>query len=256
MLKRILKIMLCFCMIFSTVTILSVSAGAKESLFDRFIPIEQVYGAFYDEYPRYIETGKTLKFYVGTRFDNEMGEWSPDTLERVKRSDYQGGFIKIRYVGTYGSVDRKLADSHMFIVDTDNYLNIVGDPNAPEVTYEHGFDLNKDTSVIAIDLYDSNKEFVRTISPGCIIVASTENGEFLTYSNCYNRKHYNYFSLKNDIFAPDDDFSTKKDTFVPSAEKIEKKVSMEISTLTVHKKEDNANLLAGSIPEPAAPLKP
>ena len=101
----------------------------------------------------------------------------------------------------------------MRIVDTESYLNIVGAPDAPATTYEHGFDLNENTSVVAIDLYDANKKFVRAISPGCIIVASTENGEFLTYSNCYNRKHYNYFSLENDIFAPGDDYSTKKDTF-------------------------------------------
>jgi len=212
-------------------------------LFDCFIPIANTYSALLPSYPRNLKAGEELKFEIGTRFDNEMGKWSPDTLLKINRSDYQGGYLKLKYVGAYGSIDKKLADEHMNIGGNEVYLNIIGDPGAPKLTYEHGYDINKNTSVVAIDLYDANKKFVRSISPGCIIVASGTDGSFITYSECYSKLHSIYFSPRDDIFDKNADKSNSR------------KTTMEMATATVHNKADIEKLLSSAPKAPGEQYK-
>ena len=70
-------------------------------------------------------------FWIGTRFDNEMGRWSPDTLLEIKRSDYVGGFLKIKYVGTFSGIKKELSVEHMELVDPQTYDEITNPPYKP-----------------------------------------------------------------------------------------------------------------------------
>lgn len=75
----------------------------------------------------------------------------------------QGQFFKINYLGTVGTL-KKADIMKYFDLKENDYLQVMGDPNA--VIYENTRKwLTKDSIIISVDLYDEDKNFVRTVSP-------------------------------------------------------------------------------------------
>lgn len=207
MIKRFLSGLLCLCMVLSLIPVAAFAADG-ETLFDRFIPINQAYSAYIS--PNGAKVGKTLTFSIGTRFTDETAPAGPVRKE-IKRGDHQGGFLKVNYLGTYGDIDAALADTHLNLVSHDDYLRIIGDPSAterPADYYPIPYDLTKDTLVVSIDLYDENKELVQTISPASILFAVGEEGDFLTFDRYRNALTSIYFSPMDNMFKPDADKGT------------------------------------------------
>lgn len=175
--------------------------GSQAPLFDRYIPIAQVYSALPGTFS-YKEVGSAVHFGIGTRFYNEI---NPSIVNpNFKRSDYQGHFLKVNYLGTYGTVGREIAFDQLCMVDEEQYEPILNGQKGTSL-FPH---LTKDTIVVSIDLYDADKNFVRTVSPACVIAAINKEGEFLTYSRASNRDASLFFSLQNTIFAESDDCKT------------------------------------------------
>lgn len=68
-----------------------------------------------------------------------------------------------------------------FDLKENDYLQVMGDPNA--VIYENTRKwLTKDSIIISVDLYDEDKNFVRTVSPAAAIMAAGPDGQFVTCS--------------------------------------------------------------------------
>ena len=144
------------------------AADQTQTLFDRYIPVNQVYSAKASSYSVDVSGKYSFSFFIGTRFRDENAE-SIMFAEELKRTDMQGQFFKINYKGTFGTLDK--ADMmKYFDIDENNYLLAMGDPSA--TTYENYSKwITKDSIIISIDLYDAEKNFVRNISPATAIMA-------------------------------------------------------------------------------------
>ncbi len=174
--------------------------GNADSVFERYIPIDHVYGAsLYTLWK--IKPGDDYTFQFGTQFADESNPavfFSPV----IKRCEYPGAYVRLSYLGTYGTVGDKLGNKHLNILSSNDYNELLKG-NASQNAQEWG--LSKDTIVISVDLYDANKRFVRNISPACVIIVTGTNGDFLTYSRFGGRNCSLYFTEQANLFAPSED---------------------------------------------------
>ena len=174
--------------------------GSSNSIFERYIPIENVYGAYISEFWD-LKKGNPYRFEIGTQFTDEASAnimFSPV----IKRSEYEGGYVKVNYLGTYGTVDEKIGNKQLNIISSDDYKALCAG-NLSDNAKSYG--LSKDTVVISVDLYDANKKFVRTISPACVIIVTSENGDFLTFSRFGGRIASLYFTEQANLFSAKED---------------------------------------------------
>ena len=172
--KKIFYLLLALIMVSGSINI--VAAEESPSLFDKFFPIDQVYQADFS-YSIWTE-GEDCNLTISPQYYDELSHQMPP--DRINRTEYYGHFIKVNYLGKYGEIDKSLLDYQLNLVDENTYLNIIGDPSAKPMTYKLPFNLTKDTIVVTIDLYDSNKKFVRNLSPSCVIAYTTDDGQFQT----------------------------------------------------------------------------
>lgn len=184
---------------------MSVSVLAEdETMFDKYIPVAQVYAINTD--PFNVEAGDTVQGGVSTKYfaETEKGRYE------VKRADNKDGFIKVSYVGKFGELDMETAVDYMNICSEEHYLQITGDPNAPEPSYKLSYTLTKDTLIVSLDLYDKDKNLVCNLSPASIIMAANKDGEFITYSRHKGYGNNYYISFNNTIYSPDEDVTFNK----------------------------------------------
>ena len=182
---------------------LYVCGAADETLFERFIPINQVYSANVNPYT--VKTGTPYNFNIGTQFSDENKNLA--FAAPLKRNELQGCYIKLTLLGKFASLD-KAAMMKAFKLKENDYLLIIGDPSAePYDNYKQW--ITKDTLIISVDLYDANKSLLQNISPACAIMAVGSEGEFLTLSRPQGVICSMFFSTQDNIFKGTDD---KKDT--------------------------------------------
>ena len=166
--KRIMSLLLVLVMFFSVLPIMPARRSAAEeteTLFDRYIPVNQAYSAKVS--PFSVTQGVSYSFSIGTRFKDETAE-TIIFADELKRSEMQGQFFKINYLGTVGTL-KKADIMRYFDLKENDYLQVMGDPNA--VIYENTRKwLTKDSIIISVDLYDEDKNFVRTVSPAAAIM--------------------------------------------------------------------------------------
>ena len=208
--KRIVSLMLTQILILLSVMAVLPAASASaagETLFDRFIPINQAYSASVNPYG--VDPGNAYGFSIGTSIVDENYQVTM-FAKALKRKDYQGHFLKISYLGTFGELDKNLMMT-TFNCGENDYLLAVGDPAGKKYdNYRKTFD--KDTVVISVDLYDANKTLVQNISPACVVMAAGPEGEFLTYSAKQGKQCSIYFSTQDNIFRGSDD--KRNDSFI------------------------------------------
>lgn len=194
--KRILSLLLCLCM---ALTLLPATAFAADgTLFERYIPIAQVYSAMAS--PTTADVGTNFLFQWGTRLVDENYK-SAALAKILKRKDYQGHFLKISYLDTFGSLDKETAKSALGLDDT--AYQIAMGTQAPSGNYRKTID--KDSIMVKVDLYDANKKLVQNISPACAILAVGPEGEFLTYSERGGKRCSLYFSMQDNLCKITDD---------------------------------------------------
>ena len=99
--KRILTLLLTLLMALSLLPVFVFSAD--ETLFERYIPINQAYSANVSPYS--VTVGKAYSFGIGTQFRNENTNLMFSAP--LKRKDLQGCYFKLNYLGTFGSLDKK-----------------------------------------------------------------------------------------------------------------------------------------------------
>lgn len=178
------------------------ASAAGETLFDRYIPINQAYSAKVS--PFSAEVGSVYTFYIGTQFRDENTNLA--FSEPLKRSQLQGYYFKLNYEGTFGSLDKKTV-MEAFNIDENNYLLAMNDPSAKR--YENYKQwITKDSIIISIDLYDANKKFVQNVSPATAIIAAGPDGEFLTCSMHQGYTVSIFFSTQDNIYKGTDDKKT------------------------------------------------
>ena len=170
------------------------------TLFDRYIPIEQVYAT--DFFVSTNLTPKTFKFNVGTRFLETTTSAKPSFAPKVKRSEYAGHYVKVNYLGTYGTVGKDIAVTQLGIIKEEEYEKVM---NGEESAWAKAYNLTKDTIIISVDIYDANKNFVRALSKACVIVAASDDGSFITFSNYLGSASTVLFSQTDNFFKPEDD---------------------------------------------------
>lgn len=203
--KRILSLTLVLLMIVSILPAMPMvcisAADSTNTLFDRYIPVNQAYSAKTE--PFGVTAGAAYTFGIGTRFYDETAKMSLSLAPVIKRKDIQGYYFKLSYKGTFGSLDK--ADMmKAFNLEENYYLLIMGDPSATR--YENYKDwITKDTIIISVDLYDADKKFVRTVSPATAIMAAGPQGEFLTCSMVQGYTCSIYFSTQDNIYKGTDD---------------------------------------------------
>lgn len=198
--NRIAALMLALLM---AVSVLSVSVQATdETLFERYIPINQAYSASVN--PFSIIEGSSYTFMIGTRFKDENKNMT--FSDPLKRKDLQGYSFKLTYRRTFGSLDKEEMKK-AFSINENSYLLAMDDPSVERYENYHKL-YGADTIIISIDLYDANKKFVQNVSPASAIMATGPDGEFLTFSmpqNCYNSI---FFSTQDNIFKGTEDRSS------------------------------------------------
>lgn len=198
--NRIAALMLALLM---AVSVLSVSVQATdETLFERYIPINQAYSASVN--PFSVTEGASYTFMIGTRFKDENKNMT--FSDPLKRKDLQGYSFKLTYRGTFGSLDKEEMKK-AFSINENSYLLAMDDPSVERYENYHKL-YGADTIIISIDLYDANRKFVQNVSPASAIMASGPDGEFLTFSmpqNCYNSI---FFSTQGNIFKGTEDRSS------------------------------------------------
>lgn len=184
-------------------SVLSVSAAAtEETLFERYIPINQAYSASVN--PFSVTEGASYTFMIGTRFKDENKNMT--FSDPLKRKDLQGYYFKLTYKGTFGALD-KAEMMKAFSINENSYLLAMDDPSVERYANYHKL-YGADTIIISIDLYDADKKFVQNVSPASAIMATGPDGEFLTFSmpqNCYNSI---FFSTQDNILKPTEDRSS------------------------------------------------
>lgn len=176
--------------------------ATDETLFERYIPINQAYSASVN--PFSIIEGSSYTFMIGTRFKDENKNMT--FSDPLKRKDLQGYSFKLTYRGTFGSLDKEEMKK-AFSINENSYLLAMDDPSVERYENYHKL-YGADTIMISIDLYDANKKFVQNVSPASAIMAAGPDGEFLTFSmpqNCYNSI---FFSTQDNIFKGTEDRSS------------------------------------------------
>jgi hypothetical protein len=104
--KRIMSLLLVLVMFFSVLPIMPARRSAAketETLFDRYIPVNQAYSAKVS--PFSVTEGVSYSFSIGTRFKDETAE-TIIFADELKRSEMQGQFFKINYLGTVGTLKK------------------------------------------------------------------------------------------------------------------------------------------------------
>ncbi len=179
------------------------------SLFDRFIPTSQVYGAI-DVFLYDCKEGKTISLLPYTQYYSADKNADHPNYDYEKRSVYKDGFIKVRYVGRFAEVDKNLVLNYLGICNKTEYDEIINDRERSS-TYEVPYTITKNTIIVALDLYDKNKKLVCTLTPANIIFSTNEDGEFLTYSIKNNRYTGSYLFTYNDaIYKLEEDITKNK----------------------------------------------
>ena len=189
-----------------------------DNLFERFIPIEQVYSTRMLNIVSYAPW-QIRTFPIGTRLldmtksdgDEYKSAWDGTTIFRNK---YVGYYVKFNYLGTYGEQKETFVNHYLDILGEDDYYKVI---NGEESYQAQLMNITKDTIVVSVDLYDQDKDYIRHLYPACIILAADEEGSFITLS-AYTSPAMNFaytritenpiavlFSQKNDYFAPDTD---------------------------------------------------
>ncbi|MBR5012006.1 MAG: hypothetical protein IKY12_05545, partial [Clostridia bacterium] len=205
--------------------------STQGSLFDRYIPVAQVYSAELGNFSNK-DIGSAVHFDLGTRYANEI---NPSMVNpNFKRADYQGHFLKVSYLGTYGTVGKEIAFDRLGFTTEADYNAIL---NGQKGTAQYP-KLTKDTIIVSVDLYDADKNFVRTVSPASVIAVSNNDGEFITFSLFMGRYASLYFSLQDNIFKADEDAKTgKKRTYITASDLFTSDKALVESLLTIN--EDN-----------------
>ena len=200
--KRIIAVMLVLLMVLSMLPVMPVSIKAADTtIFDRFIPVNQAYSAS-EEDPFGIAEAESVSLNIGTQFRDETVYITPIT-ENLKRTEMQGQFFKLTYKGTFGTLSKEDMMEY-FDLSENSYLLIMEDPSAKSYPNYKKW-ITKDTIIVSIDLYDADKNFVRTISPATAIMATGPDGEFVTFSMKQGYKNSIYFSKMDNLFKGTDD---------------------------------------------------
>lgn len=199
--NRIISLVL---ILFMVLTMQPVCASAAdETLFDRYIPVNQAYSA--NVSPFSVSEGAAYTFFIGTQFTDENANIA--FAEPLKRSELQGCYFKLSYKGKFGSLNKKSMMTAFNLAES-SYLLAIGDPSAQRYENYHDW-INKDSIIISVDLYDENKKFVQNISPATAIMAVGPEGEFLTCSMPQGYIVSMYFSTQDNIFKGTDDKKTR-----------------------------------------------
>lgn len=208
--KRVLSLLLCICMVLTLLPAATVPAvAADETLFDRYIPIAQVYSARVSPYTASV--GTNYNFEWGTKLVDENYQ-SAFFAKTLNRKDYQGHFLKVSYLGTLGGLDKETMMSALYMDDT-SYAIAMG-AQAPSGNYQKTID--KNSIIVKVDLYDAGKKLVQNISPACAILAVGPEGEFLTWS-CRGGKNCSlFFSTQDNLCKITDDRSSVFIHFTPT----------------------------------------
>lgn len=207
--KRVLSLLLCLCMTLTLLPAVTPAEAAAETLFDRYIPIAQVYGATAS--PTAAQMGKNFNFQWGTKLVDENYE-SAFFAKTLNRKDYQGHFLKVTYLGTFGSMNKAAMMEAMYQDDT-SYAIAMG-TQAASGNYQKTID--KNSIIVKVDLYDANKKLVQNISPACAILAVGPEGEFLTWSGRGGKNCSLFFSNQDNLCQITDDRSSVFIHFTPA----------------------------------------
>jgi len=208
--KRTLSLALALCLALALLPAgTAPAAAAEETLFERYIPIAQVYSATATPYTA--QVGENYNFEWGTQLVDENYE-STAFAKVLHRKDYQGHFLKVSYLGTLGSLDKEAMKKALYLDDT-AYAIAMG-TQAPEGNYQKSVD--KDSIIVKVDLYDANKTLVQNISPACAILAVGPEGEFLTWSGRGGKNCSLFFSMQDNLCKITDDRSSVFIHFTPA----------------------------------------
>lgn len=207
--KRILSLLLTLSMTLALLPDATPASAAEESLFDRYIPIAQVYGATAS--PTAAGVGENLNFQWGTKLVDENYE-SAAFAKTLQRKDYQGHFLKVTYLGTFGSLDKETMKEALYLDDT--LYEIAMGTQAASGNYVKTID--KDSIIVKVDLYDAGKKLVKNLSPACAILAVGPEGEFLTWSGRGGKNCSLFFSTQDNLCNITDDRSSVFIHFTPA----------------------------------------
>ena len=180
----------------ATAEAMNTAEGESAKFLDRFIPVGQVYGAKPNHTYDVPTDGTALHFSTGTRYiDDSYSQFVKTPLER---KDLLNGYFKVTVQGTFGTLDKATMKKYFCMNSEDSY-QIAMDEIEPYGNFQKWID--KDTIIVQIDLYDENRQLIKTVNKYSAIMAVAEDGTFLTYSNLENRSSYLYFAHQDDLFT-------------------------------------------------------
>lgn len=184
-----------------TVTAAAMNTAEEENVkfLDRFIPVRQVYAATPNSNYHVPTDGSSLPFSIGTNYIYD--DYSSDG--RWERKDFIDCYFKATYLGTYGTLDKNAMKEYFCYGDEVSYKIAMNEMDIPEGSNYSKW-IDKDTIIVRIDLYDENKELIKTVNKYSAIMAVAEDGTFLTFSMPNYRDCSLFFSRQDDLFKAEE----------------------------------------------------
>ena len=182
------------------VTAAAMNTAEEENVkfLDRFIPVRQVYAAKPNSNYHVPTDGSSLPFSIGTNYIHDNYS---DFSTKWERKDFIDCYFKATYLGTYGTLDKDIMKKYFCYGDEISYQIAMGEIE-PMGNYSKWID--KDTIIVQIDLYDENRQFIKTVNKYSAIMAVAEDGTFLTFSMPNYKDCSLFFSRQDDLFKAEE----------------------------------------------------
>ena len=184
----------------ATAEAMNTAEGESVKFLDQFVPVRQVYAATPRSNYHVPTDGSSLTFSIGTNYIHDNYS---SISTKWERKDFIDCYFKATYLGTYGTLAKDDMKKYFCYGDEVSYKIAMNEMEIPEGSNYSKW-IDKDTIILQIDLYDENRQFIKTVNKYSAVMAVAEDGTFLTFSMPDYKDCSLFFSRQDDLFKSTD----------------------------------------------------